>query len=60
MTTLQLLTDTAGTAGLLYAGTIAISAITALATNDKEQRRAALQVLALLTRGSASGGPDQT
>lgn len=59
MTTIQLLTNTAGAAGLLYAGTIAISAITALATADREQRRAALQVLALLTRGTSTG-PDQT
>ncbi|WP_130385954.1 hypothetical protein [Kribbella sp. VKM Ac-2569] len=51
MTTLQFLHDSAGAAGLLYAATITIAAITALASPDPEQRRAALEVLSLLVRG---------
>lgn len=51
MTTLQLLQETAGTAALLYAATIAISAITALITRDPDQRCAALRVVTLLVRG---------
>ena len=60
MTTLQLIREAAATTGLLYVGTITISAITALATSDPDQRRTALQVLALLLRGNQAGGSSTT
>jgi hypothetical protein len=48
MTTLQFLQDGAGAAALLYATTITLTVLTALASPDPAQRRAALKVLALL------------
>ncbi|MEU4607624.1 hypothetical protein AB0F43_31955 [Kribbella sp. NPDC023972] len=51
MTTLQLIHDIVGAAGLLYTTTVAIAAIAAIVSADPEQRRAALRVLALLVRG---------
>jgi hypothetical protein len=59
-TLLQLVYDTVGPAGLLYAATITISVITVLATPDPDQRRAALKVLALLVRGKERDSRDQT
>jgi hypothetical protein len=57
MNALELFGNGAGAAALLYACTIAMAAISAVASPDPKRRRAARRVLALLVRNSQDSNP---